>query len=156
MDYNLSDLDDKIEFDFLGFEMIYYPKIQEFAMYFNSGKFYFKEFHDKKNSSYFTLNGKKIFVLKHKLVYYVYNRNFDVLDKKLKIIHIDKNRNNNNIENLKIKYGNSKGCYYNKKIQKWMVYIQINKKLKYLGCFSSEEEAHKAYLNAKKILHVIN
>jgi len=155
MDYNLSDLDDKIEFQFLGNDMVYYPKIQEFAILFKGG-FFFKEFHDKTKSSQFQYNGRKKTILKSKLIYFVYNRDYNIFDKKIKIIHLDKNCDNNNIENLKIEYVNSKGYYFNKQSKKWMAYIFENKKLKYIGLFENEEEAREAYLKAKKIYHIIN
>lgn len=36
---------------------------------------------------------------------------------------------------------------------RWMANIGINGKMKYLGLFDTKEEAHEAYLNAKRRLH---
>lgn len=43
-----------------------------------------------------------------------------------------------------------KGVYFNKRDNKWMARIRINGKLKYIGLFKTELEAHQAYLKAKK------
>lgn len=104
MEYKKSDLEEKIEFIFFNFNMIYYPKIQEFAILYKSGILYFKTFHKKKHLSQFIRGDEKITVSKHKLIYYVYNPEYDIFDKKIKILHIDKNKDNNKIENLQIRY----------------------------------------------------
>jgi len=44
-----------------------------------------------------------------------------------------------------------KGVCWHKKAQKWMAYIQVNGKLKYLGLYTDIEEASKAYLEAAEI-----
>lgn len=156
MEYNLSDLDEKIEFEFLGNDMVYYPKIQEFAMIFKGGGLFFKEFHEISKLSQFKYKGRKKSILKSKLIYFVFNRDYNIFDRKIKIIHLDGNKNNNSIENLKIKNENSKGYYFHKKTKKWVGYVMINKKLKYIGYYDTEEDAHEAHLKAKKIYHVIN
>ena len=69
---------------------------------------------------------------------------------------------NNNIDNLRIatKQENNwntdaKGCYYDKKSGKWKACIGINRKRIHLGYYNTEEEAHEAYLEAKKKYHKI-
>jgi hypothetical protein len=49
----------------------------------------------------------------------------------------------------------AKGYTWNKPAKKWMAQINLNKKHMYLGCFDTEEEARNAYLEAKKIYHIM-
>jgi len=46
-----------------------------------------------------------------------------------------------------------RGVYWNKKDKRWVALIKTNNKLKYLGGYITPEEAHNAYLCAKKELH---
>ena len=79
------------------------------------------------------------------------------------IDHIDGNRRNNNLENLRVVTNQencfnrtkAKGYYWHKNSCKWMAYISLNHKMKHLGYFNTEEDARQAYLDAKKIYHVI-
>lgn len=48
-----------------------------------------------------------------------------------------------------------KGCSFHKRDLKWQAYITTNKKRACLGYFDTEKEAHQAYLDAKKIYHII-
>jgi hypothetical protein len=76
------------------------------------------------------------------------------------IDHIDRNRLNNKLENLreatkqqnmmnKSKYNNNssgfKGVYFRKDLKKWAAYIQFNKKRTCLGHYLTKEEASAAY-----------
>jgi len=85
--------------------------------------------------------------------------------RKLQVDHIDENKTNNRIDNLqlltnrqntskgKLKYNNSSqytGVSWSNVCKKWQGLIQINGKLKYLGLFESEYEAHLAYKKALK------
>ena len=85
---------------------------------------------------------------------------------KIVVDHIDNNKLNNRVSNLQLisqrensskdkKNGTSKyvGVTWNKDRDKWVSRITINGKFKYLGYFTSEEEAHEAYQNALKIYH---
>ena len=49
----------------------------------------------------------------------------------------------------------AKGYYFHKKAKKWKSQIKLNGKLKHLGLFESEQEAHQAYLKSKEIYHII-
>lgn len=78
----------------------------------------------------------------------------------LQINHKDSNKENNCVENLEYvtcrdnqNHFNPKlrGCY-NKRRKKWVSAISINGKIKYLGGFKTQEEAHKAYTEARKEL----
>ena len=42
------------------------------------------------------------------------------------------------------------GVYWHKRAKKWCSQIQINGKMKYLGLFVNEEEAHETYQNELK------
>jgi hypothetical protein len=82
----------------------------------------------------------------------------------LQIDHIDGNRTNNFLCNLRLvtcqqnqwNHTKAKGYCWNKRDQKWMAYIYLNNKKKNLGYYDTEDEARAAYLDAKKIYHVIN
>lgn len=85
------------------------------------------------------------------------------------IDHIDRNRANNRVENLRegdqtFNMGNqgrahkgSKsgllGAYFNVAKNNWYAQIRVNKVLHHLGTFSSAEEAHSAYLVEKRKVH---
>lgn len=45
------------------------------------------------------------------------------------------------------------GVHYKARNNKWAAQIQVNKKRKHLGLFDTPEEAHAAYLKAKRELH---
>ena len=45
------------------------------------------------------------------------------------------------------------GVFFNKKLQKWLAHIRLNRVGTHLGCFDTPEEAHAAYLAAKAQLH---
>jgi hypothetical protein len=77
------------------------------------------------------------------------------------IDHLDGNRINNRINNLRlatsqINAQNPKCEYrgYNKHGTKWRVRICVNNELIYIGSYDTEEEASIAYINARKIYHV--
>jgi hypothetical protein len=76
------------------------------------------------------------------------------------IDHINGVRDDNRIENLREvtksqnqrNRVNAKGYYWNKQNKKWHSSIN-NNGIIYLGSFNTEQEAHEAYLDAKKIYH---
>jgi hypothetical protein len=84
---------------------------------------------------------------------------------KIVIDHINEDKLDNRVTNLQIitqrencvksiKNSTSKypGVHFNKKMNKWKSVILINKKYYYLGYFTNEEEAHKAYQNKLKTI----
>lgn len=103
-------------------------------------------------------DSKIVCLLAHQFIYYLeYGRLVDNID------HIDGNTSNNKIDNLReishqknmFNIKKAKGYYFNKTINKFIAGIKVNYKRKHLGCFDTSEEARQAYLDAKKIYHII-
>ena len=74
------------------------------------------------------------------------------------IDHINQNKLDNNIENLREVTSSqnslnnkAKGCCFHKTSGKWVAYIGINKKIIYLGIFNTEAEATAVYKNYKTV-----
>jgi hypothetical protein len=108
-----------------------------------------------------TCNATKKTLRLHRFVYELAHGSIPV---GLQIDHIDGNRTNNYLCNLRVvshqhnqwNHTKAKGYYWNKQSKKWMAYIYLNDNQKYLGCFNTEAEARQAYLDAKAIYHVIS
>ncbi len=62
-----------------------------------------------------------------------------------------------NMQNMRCARIDSKsrliGAYWHKKSGKWMSRISVSKKPCYLGLFATAEEAHAAYVSAKRQMH---
>jgi hypothetical protein len=79
------------------------------------------------------------------------------------IDHIDGNPSNNKIENLRDvtaqqnqwNQTKAKGYCWDKSAKKFQAQISINREVKFLGYFNTEQEARNAYLKAKEIYHII-
>jgi len=85
------------------------------------------------------------------------------------IDHVDGNRLNNSARNLRdipvaINNQNRKkanknnstkllGAYFDKQIGKWKSSITLNGRSKHIGVFENAEQAHAAYVQAKRALH---
>ena len=108
------------------------------------------------------LNGKGKRIKAHQLVAVCF-LNHTICGMKLVIDHINDIKNDNRVENLKIvttrqnsyKIKNNKssvykGVFWWNARQKWASKIYINGKVKSLGCYKTELEAHQSYLNALK------
>ena len=111
---------------------------------------------------YLTSGRRKVFV--HRLVYYAYNQDWDIWDtgKNNVIDHKDRNRSNNKIENLQQVTNQqnhfntgAKGYSFRETTGKYDARIVVDRKLIHLGGHDTPEEAHEAYLEAKKEHHRI-
>ena len=88
----------------------------------------------------------------------------DLENPKTQIDHIDGNRENNNLNNLRIVNNqqnhfnrvNAKGYYYIKKTHKWCARIVLDRKQIHLGVFDNEKQARESYITAKLIYHKIH
>ena len=112
---------------------------------------------------------KKLYAL-HRLIYKYHNEDFDLIySHNNQIDHIDINKLNNKIENLRLLTGSQnqrnqhklkncsskyRGVCWDKRYSKWRAQIYINGKTKYLGSFDNEEEAYLAY--KKKYDEIMN
>jgi hypothetical protein len=100
---------------------------------------------------------KRLSLRAHQFIYYIATGK--IVDE---IDHINGVRDDNRIENLREvtqsqnqrNRVNAKGYYWNKQNKKWHSSIN-NNGIIYLGSFTTEQEAHQAYLDAKKIYHKI-
>ena len=112
---------------------------------------------------YININGKKLQL--HRLNYHAHNKEWDIFDvsNDNKIDHEDGKPANNNISNLRVvtqqqnmfNRHTAKGYSWDKNRKNWEAKIMLNGKKIYLGRFDTEEEAHNAYLEAKKIYHIM-
>ena len=113
----------------------------------------------------FMINKKIYSFSLHRLVYWLHNPEWDIMDSSRDnaIDHIDGNRLNNNIENLRVvtcqennfNMTRAKGYTWDKNRNKWKASIKLNRKSINLGHFDNEIDAHNAYLEAKKKYHII-
>jgi hypothetical protein len=110
-----------------------------------------------------TLNGKSY--LAHRLAMIISGISISSTDQ---VDHINDNRSDNRLSNLcvathdqncqnaKVRKDNLaglKGVGYDKRIKKWRARIVVDKKQKWLGNFTTPEEAHAAYCKAAEELH---
>lgn len=100
--------------------------------------------------------------LKHRVIGFAF-LDLDIDIPTQQIDHIDRNRNNNQVSNLRVVSSqenhfntNAKGYCWNKQREKWYAQIKINSKQIHLGCYDNEEDARLAYIKAKEKYHVIS
>jgi hypothetical protein len=109
------------------------------------------------------IGDKKYYV--HRVIYKIYNPEWDIDDssRENRIDHENHNRTDNRIINLRnvteqennFNRKATKGYSWHKKTKKWQARIILNGKKVYLGYFVKEDDARNAYLDAKKIYHII-
>ena len=101
-------------------------------------------------------------VLRHRIIGHTF-LNLEINNPKQQIDHIDHNKLNNSLINLRIvnsqqnnfNRASVKGYYFEKKCNKYRALIMLNYKRIDLGYFITEEEAKAAYHAAKLIYHII-
>lgn len=109
---------------------------------------------------FITISSESKKYLLHRVIGYLF-LGLNVEDRIQIIDHIDGNKQNNKLENLRIvsqqqnTYNNLKSKGYNKFRNKFEAKINVNKKRIRLGLFDTEEEARQAYLDAKQKYHLI-
>ena len=112
-----------------------------------------QSFYAMRNSK--SVNGKKTIILMHREILglkkgdkrHSDHKNHNTLDNRemnLKIVNHQQNQFNRR---------NVKGYYWHKKTKKYLARIVVNYKIIHLGYFNKSEEAHNAYLEAKKKYH---
>ncbi len=101
---------------------------------------------------------KKLY--RHRLIGYSF-LGLDFKNPKQQIDHIDGNRLNNKLSNLRIvsqqqnNWNRTTAKGYRQVGNKWVSYIHLNGKKLYLGTYATQSEAHTAYLKTKLIIHKI-
>ena len=114
----------------------------------------------KNNGGYNVIccNGKM--VRRHRIIIFAFTE-FDIYNTKLIVDHIDGNRLNNSISNLRVvtyqenqhNQLHCKGYYWEKTKNKWKAQIKDNQKVIHLGYYNTRWEARQSYLNAVPIYH---
>jgi len=103
--------------------------------------------------------GSRYNIAAHRLAWFLY---YGELPKN-HIDHIDGDRANNKIDNLRdvtqqqntFNNSKAKGCYWHKRDKKFHTRIQIDGKTISIGYFNTEKEAYEAYIDAKNKYHII-
>jgi hypothetical protein len=114
-----------------------------------------------KHNGYYRIQINYKTYLKHRVIAFAF-LGLDIDNLIQQIDHIDRDRINNDISNLRIvssqqnKFNvGAKGYTWDKKNNKWLAQIKFNKKSIHLGRFDIEDEAQQAYLEAKEKYHII-
>ena len=116
---------------------------------------------DSKGYQYYGMNynGKQQNIRIHRLIYWMYHplTSFD-----LQIDHIDRNKINNDLSNLRLATYSENNCnktkkpntsskyknvYWFKRGKKWQTAVKVNYKSSYIGIYDSQREAAIAYNN---------
>jgi hypothetical protein len=128
---------------------------------------YWKEKKITKNNGYLltSINYKKYYF--HRIIYYAYNPKWDInFINDNTIDHIDRNKLNNNIFNLRVATRkeqadnrdyciSAKGYTYNKRDKRYQTQIRLNNKEIHLGCYDTEQEAYNKYKKVKLFINVL-
>ena len=145
---------ERIDIEFVGKKKTYWRQIK----FYNNGIY---------KQIGFSVDGKEIKMKLHRVIYYAHNPKWDIYDASSNNlidhrVHIDGVPLDNSITNLRVVNiqqnafnTNAKGYCFDKQTNKYLTEIQINGKKKHLGRFDTAEQARNAYLEAKKIYHLI-
>lgn len=104
------------------------------------------------------VNGKTKSVSLHRLLYSTF---VGKIPDDMVIDHIDRNKLNNNLNNLRLvtmsqnqmnsdRNDSARGTSYHKRDKLWYAKIRIGRKQIHLGCFKTEQEAYEAYVAGKR------
>lgn len=119
--------------------------------------------HSYHNEGYLTIRADGKNLLMHRVIWVYFHKN---IDPKIFIDHIDGNRANNKLENLRIvdKRGNCKnaarrsdntsgctGVHWSKNDQRWIATIKVGGQIKRLGAFKIKEDAIVARKTAEPL-----
>ena len=112
--------------------------------------------HKKNGYASLCINYNQYYI--HRLVWIMFNGS---IDSNKQIDHINSNRSDNRIENLrevtvqenKFNISQAKGYSWHRLGKKWSAQIKVNRKKIHLGLFNTTQEARDAYLEAKKVYH---
>ena len=126
---------------------------------------YYEKKLDETKEGYYQLglkyNGSHKRYKVHRIIAMVY-LGLDIDNPNQIIDHIDNNRKNNIINNLRI-VNHQENCFnrittkgYRFRNGKYHAQIKLNYKKIHLGSFDTEQEARNAYLEAKEKYHIIN
>tara|TARA_R110000822_G_C14890809_1_gene447708 strand:+ start:28 stop:495 length:468 start_codon:yes stop_codon:yes gene_type:complete len=125
----------------------------------NKGEYYEKKYSMRNGYKLLqlSLEAKRKDYTIHRIIGFAY-LGLDIGNSKIQIDHINRDKLDNKVSNLRIVSHqqnqfnrNAKGYY--KEGNKYRVKLMLNNKQIYLGRFDTEEEAHNAYLIGKEIHH---
>lgn len=101
----------------------------------------------------------------HRLIWFYHNKSIDGM---LEVDHIDCDRSNNRIENLRLSTPNGnqhnkplqknnssgyKNVYWHNQANRWVVRVTVNKRAKSFGLYNSKEDANEVAKKARAQLH---
>jgi len=120
----------------------------------------------KTNRGYWHIKINEKSYLAHRLVWAIFNNidpehhidhiNGDKSDSRIENLRLTPNNHVDNGQNMKKRSDNSSGLIgvsWHKATSKWVAQIKIHNKKLYLGVYDTVEKAHNAYLEAKKKYH---
>lgn len=120
-----------------------------------TGEYRFVKKHKNHHEGYNNIgcNGKMIG--RHRIILFAFT-DFDIDNSKIQADHIDGNKLNNSLYNLRAvspqenqhNQIHAKGFYWNKYSNKWKAQIKYGSIVKHLGNYDTRWEARQAYLNA--------
>jgi hypothetical protein len=133
----------------------------QFGKYGEKWKLSDQESKDDTGYMVIRINNKKVKV--HRIVGYAY-LGLDITNKKEQIDHINRIRNDNRVENLRI--SDNQKNQFNREVKgycirkykdtiRYQAYISVNGKKRHLGYYDTPEEASARYYEEKAILHII-
>tara|TARA_R110002153_G_C13023790_1_gene467835 strand:- start:48 stop:530 length:483 start_codon:yes stop_codon:yes gene_type:complete len=123
----------------------------------------------KQNKGYYSLrlnfNTHRKSYLVHRMVYLFYHPDWNIDDSSMEnlIDHIDRDKTNNDIDNLRVVTHqenqfnrNACGVTYIESYKKWKAQITFNQKCIHLGYFDLEQDARNAYLKGREKYFILS